>query len=172
MSTKHLVLIGLMGAGKSTVGERCAQLLDRPCIDTDEIVEAVAGATIAEIVTSEGEPAFRARELQAVVDACASPVPAVIACGGGAVLDPENRGRLRNAGFVVWLRAPADVLAERVADDVSTRPLLATYGAAATLERLAAVRDPTYEAVADAAVDTGGRSVDEVADAVVEAFRR
>jgi shikimate kinase len=172
MNAKHLILIGLMGAGKTTVGERCAKKLDRPFVDTDEIIEAVAGLTISEIFEAEGEAGFRARELQAVIDACAAPVPSVIACGGGAVLDPGNRSRLRAAGFVVWLRAAAEVLAERVADEAPERPLLAKHGAAATLERLAAVREPSYEAVAGATVDTDGRTVDEVADAVVEVFRR
>jgi shikimate kinase len=167
----HLVLVGLMGAGKTTVGERCAARLDRPFVDTDDLVEAVARRSVQELFADAGEAAFRDLERDAVRDATASPVAAVIACGGGAVLDAENRRLLRAAGTVVWLRASPAVLAERVdADDVD-RPLLTPRGSVSTLERLAIVRAAAYEAVADAAVDTEGRTVDEVADAVVEVYQ-
>jgi len=168
---RHLVLVGLMGAGKTTVGERCAERLVRPFVDTDEIVESVARRSVQEIFAEGGESAFRDLERDAVRDATASPVAAVIACGGGAVLDPENRRRLHAAGTVVWLRAAPAVLAERVdADDVN-RPLLAPRAAASTLERLALVRAAAYEAIADAIVDTDGLTVDEVADAVLQVWR-
>jgi shikimate kinase len=166
----HLVLVGLMGAGKTTVGERCAERLARPFVDTDVVVEALSGRSVQELFAEAGEGVFRDLERDAVRDAVASPVAAVIACGGGAVLDPENRRRLRRAGTVVWLRASPAVLAERVdADDVS-RPLLAARGAVATLERLAVVRAAAYAAVADTVVDTDGRTIDEVAAAVLEVY--
>jgi shikimate kinase len=169
--TSHLVLVGLMGAGKTTVGQRCAARLERPFIDTDDVVEAVARRSVQELFAEAGEGAFRELERDAVSDVTASPVATVIACGGGAVLDVDNRRRLQAAGTVVWLRASPGVLAERVdADDVD-RPLLAPRGAVATLQRLAVVRAAAYEAVADAAVDTDGRTVDEVADAVLEVYR-
>jgi shikimate kinase len=167
----HLVLVGLMGAGKTTVGERCAELLARPFVDTDDVVEAVARRSVNELFAEAGEAAFRELEQDAVRDVTASPVAAVIACGGGAVLDAENRRRLRAAGTVVWLRASPAVLAERVEADDAERPLLAPRGAVSTLERLAVVRAAAYEAVADAAVDTDGRTVDEAADAVLEVYR-
>jgi shikimate kinase len=152
------------------VGAECARRLDRPFVDTDELVEAVTGATIAELFASVGEQAFRAHERVAVADACASPVPAVISCGGGAVLDPENRRRLRDRGVVVWLRAAPDVLADRVRTDGVDRPLLGPAGAVTTLERLAVTRHDAYEAAAHTIVDTDGRTVDQVADAVLEAY--
>jgi shikimate kinase len=167
---RHLVLVGLMGAGKTTVGERCADRLARPFVDTDDVVEAMARRTVQELFAEGGEATFRALERDAVRDAIASPAAAVIACGGGAVLDPENRRRLREAGVVVWLRAAPAVLAERVDADGVERPLLTSRSAVTALERLAVVRAGAYEAVADAVVDTDGRTVDQVADAVLEVY--
>ena len=110
MAARHLVLIGLMGAGKTTVGARCAELMQRPFLDTDQLVEANARMGVADIFRHHGEQQFRVLERDAVEDACASPTPLVIACGGGAVLDPANRRRLRDCGLVVWLRASPAVL--------------------------------------------------------------
>src|SRR5260370_8663184 len=103
---RHLVRVGLMGAGKTTVGAACATRLARPFVDTDDVVEANTGMSVAELFAHEGEGRFRELERQAVVDACATPAPAVIACGGGAVVDADNRRRLHEAGFVGWLQAP------------------------------------------------------------------
>ena len=167
MSATHLVLVGLMGAGKTTVGERCAELLGRPFVDTDDVVEATAHATVAEIFEQFGEAHFRALERQAVADVVASPAPLVIACGGGAVTDAGSRARLRDAGVVVWLQAPTAVLQARVGE-TGSRPLL-QEGAAPALERLARQREPMYDGVAHATVDTEGRTVDEVADRVLAA---
>jgi shikimate kinase len=169
---RHLVLVGLMGAGKTTVGERCAERLTRPFVDTDDVVEAMARRSVREIFAEAGESTFRALERDAVRDANSSPAAAVIACGGGAVLDADNRRHLRTSGTVVWLRAEPSVLAERVDADGVERPLLAPRGAVATLERLAVVRAAAYEAVADVVVDTDGRPVDEVVDAVLEEYRQ
>lgn len=167
MSGKHLVLVGLMGAGKTTVGRRCAARLGRGFVDSDDVVIALAGgASVEDIFAAGGEAHFRELERQAIVDVCASPEPLVIGCGGGTVIDPENRRRLRTAGFVVWLRAPVAVLAARVGDGAS-RPLLAGDPVGA-LSRLSALREAAYDASADATVDTADRSVDEVVDAVLD----
>ena len=171
-SPRHLALVGLMGAGKTTVGARCAEGLGRPFVDTDDVVEATLGLSVPEIFAALGEPGFREHERRAVADVCASPVPLVIACGGGAVLDPENRARLRDTSLVVWLRAGPAALAERVADEVANRPLLRERGASATLARLDVLRAPAYEAAAHVIVDTEGRSVDQVAQAVLEELAR
>jgi shikimate kinase len=176
---RHLVLVGMMGAGKSSVGRRCAERLDRAFLDTDELVEANTRMGVADIFATHGEAQFRALERDAVHDACASPEPLVIACGGGAVLDPENRRELRDHGVVVWLQGSAEVLGARVAaDGTSTRPLLAGAGAGAdgdgpdaALARLFALRAPAYEATAHVLVDTEDRSVDDVAEAVLEEYR-
>jgi len=166
----HLVLVGLMGSGKSSVGEHCATLLGRPFVDTDELVAATAGATVPEIFAAQGETGFRALERTAVADVCASPEPLVIACGGGAVLDPDNRRQLRDHGVVVWLRAGTDELARRVGAG-DGRPLLQGGSPAATLARLAELRAPAYEAVAHVVVDTDGLEVGAVTDRVLEEFR-
>ena len=169
---RHLVLIGLMGAGKSTIGEACATRLDRPFVDTDRVVEGITGQSVAEIFRTGGEAAFRALEHQAVADACASPEPLVISCGGGAVLDPENRKQMRSHGCVVWLRAEPAVLAARVSHNLPDRPLLPPGRAADELERLSALRSAAYEGAAHVTVDTDERSIDEVADAVIEELAR
>ena len=168
MTAPHLVLVGLMGAGKTTVGRRCAAALERDFVDTDDIVEAATGMTVAAIFEQFGEARFRELERDSVRDVCASPVALVIACGGGVVLDAANRKQLRTSGFVVWLRASTATLGARVGDGAS-RPLLRD-GKLATLERLATQREPAYEGVADAVVDTDGRSIDAVARAVLAEF--
>jgi shikimate kinase len=165
---RHLVLVGLMGAGKSSVGRRCAARLERDFVDTDDVVERLAGMPIPEFFASAGEARFRALERDAVADVCASPTPLVVACGGGTVLDPDNRRRINASGFVVWLQAPVDVLTDRCGDG-RDRPLLAGNPRAA-LTRLLALREPAYEAIADIAVDTSGRDVDAVATEVLDAF--
>jgi shikimate kinase len=166
---QHLVLVGLMGAGKTSVGRRCAQRLGRRFVDTDELVVAAAGVPFADLWAAEGEAGFRARERVAVADAAASPEPLVIACGGGAVLDPDNRRVLRGGGFVVWLAAAPAVLASRLVGDDS-RPLLAQGDRTATLTRIGDARAAAYEAVAHAVVETDHRTQDEVADDVVARF--
>ena len=168
MGDKHLVLIGLMGAGKTTVGRLCAQRLGRAFMDTDDVVVALAGVNIDEIFRTGGEPRFRDLERAAVVDVCASPAPLVIGSGGGSVLDPENRRLLRAAGVVVWLRAPVTVLTARVGSG-ATRPLLAGDPERA-LARLEKLREPVYEAAAHCTVDTEGLDLAAVADAVVGAY--
>jgi shikimate kinase len=170
MTERHLVLVGLMGAGKTTVGQRCAELLQRPFVDTDELVVAAAGVPFDDIWSAEGEQGFRARERVAVADSAASPTPLVISCGGGAVLDAENRRALRAHGVVVWLLASSTELAARLMHDES-RPLLAGGDKTATLERLSALREPAYEAAAHVQVSTDGRTPDDVAATVLEELR-
>ena len=169
MSERHLVLVGLMGAGKTTVGQRCAELLDRAFLDTDELVVASAGVSFDDIWAAEGEPGFRAREKVAIADAVASPVPLVISCGGGAVLDADNRRALRSRWVVVWLIASSTELAARLVQDDS-RPLLEGGDKTTTLERFGLQREPAYEAAAHVRVETDGRRVDDVAAAVVEEY--
>ena len=168
MTRKHLVLIGLMGAGKTTVGLECAARLDRAFVDTDDLVTSVAQMSVETIFADLGEERFRQLEREVVADVCESPTPLVIACGGGTVVDPDNRRALRAAGLVVWLRAPTSTLLSRVGDG-STRPLLHGDPAGA-LERLGRLRELTYEAAAHAAVDTDDLDIEGVAAAVLALF--
>ena len=147
----HVVLVGLMGVGKSTVGRRLAKEMQRPFADVDEQVELRAGRTIPLLFAEQGEAAFRAAEAEVLADLLGRDAPLVVAAGGGVVATPGNRAALASAGaFVVWLRASTAFLAART--DPTHRPLLAG-DAAGTLTRLLAERAPLYELVADAVVD-------------------
>ena len=161
----------MMGAGKSTVGALAAAALGWRFVDVDDEVERRRGASVAELFAAEGEAAFRRRESELIADCLAADGPAVIAAGGGAVLDPVNRARIAEAGTVVWLRAPAGVLAARVGEDPG-RPLLAgAADATAKLDALLRERAPLYAAVASAVVDVEGRSAEDVAEEVVAVAR-
>lgn len=160
--------MGPMGAGKTTVGERAAERLGRPFVDTDDLITATTGATVSELFAARGEDGFRSLERVAVADAVAAPVASVISCGGGAVLDADNRAALAGAGYVVWLDADASVLAGRV--EGGERPLLATGDPVATLEGIRVLRSDAYDAVADVRIDTEGLEPDEVTDEVVAAY--
>lgn len=148
---RHVVLVGLMGVGKSTVGRRLAKELSRPFADVDEQVELHAGVTIPTIFRDLGEESFRKTESEVFAGLLLRPSPLVVAAGGGAVTGAANRAVLAESGaFVVWLRASAEFLAGRT--DPTHRPLLAN-DPESTLARLLAERTPLYEEVADVAVD-------------------
>ena len=166
--TGNLVLVGPRGAGKTVVGRAVARRLGRPFVDTDDEIVTRAAMPFDEIWKSGGEARFRELEREVVADVCAAPDPLVIASGGGAIVDPDNRRRFRASGVVVWLHAPTPVLAARVGDG-ATRPLLAGDPAGA-LARLGAARQDAYESAADAVVETEDRAIDDVADAVLDAY--
>jgi shikimate kinase len=159
----NIVLIGFMGAGKTVVGRALSERLGLQLFDTDRMVEEAAGQRIADLWDAEGEEGFRAREHDAVLQACAGS-GRVIACGGGAVLEIRNYGILKGAGTVVYLRAPATVLHDRVGIALD-RPLLREEGA---FDKLLAERQPAYESAADLIVDTDGRTPDDVAADIEE----
>lgn len=164
-----MVLVGLMGSGKTTVGRLLADRLGRPLIDSDDQVERREGRTVREIFETDGEPAFRRMEAAALAEAVACPTPAVIAAAGGVVLDPANRRLLRQAGPVVWLRADAAVLGER-AQSGEHRPLLAD-DPEGVLRRMQADRHDLYAEVADHQVDVGDRTPEQVVETVEELLR-
>jgi shikimate kinase len=166
MSAGHIVLVGMMGSGKTTVGRQVAARLGLEFIDSDEVVERETGRTVRAIFEVEGEAAFRALEADVLANALESPERAVIAAAGGVVLDPESRARLRRAATVVWLRAHPDVLAARV-NGADHRPLLGD-DPSGVLRRLADERAALYDCVADAVVDVDALAPDEAVARVLE----
>lgn len=160
-----------MGTGKSTVGRLLADGLGRQLIDSDQLIEASTGRTVRQIFATDGEPAFRTLETAALRAALADGEPAVIAGAGGVVLSADNRRALRSSdAFVVWLRADLAVLSDRAVSG-EHRPLL-DGDPDGTLRRMAVDRRALYEEVADATVDTAGRTPDEIADEIAELVRR
>jgi shikimate kinase len=153
-----------MGTGKTAVGREIARRLGRPFLDTDTLVVEAAGQSISEIFAGPGERRFRELERAAVAEACAVP-DAVVATGGGAMLDPENRARMKAAGPVVCLHADEDTILSRVGGD-ATRPLLLGGDTRERLRALRAERAAVY-AAADHHVETAGRSIGEVAEWVI-----
>jgi shikimate kinase len=159
----NVVLIGFMGAGKSVVGQALARAMRYTLWDTDAIVERDAGRTIAEIWEADGEEAFRDLEHEAVISA-AKGDRRVIACGGGAILQLRNYDVLKRSGTVVYLRAPAATLRERVKAGAG-RPLLKDPRA---FDELLAQRLPAYESAADVVIDTFGRPPEDIASEISE----
>ncbi len=163
---RHIVLVGMMGAGKSSVGRVLASKLDRPLLDTDDLVEAQTGRSVREIWATEGEPAYRLLESAVLSEALAAPTPSVIAAAGGIVLSDRNRTALTSSGaYVVWLLADVDVLVHRVRNG-GHRPLL-DDDPEGTLRQMYTDREPLYRDVAGAIVSVDSRSVNEVAQAVL-----
>jgi shikimate kinase len=165
--TARILLVGMMGAGKSTTGRLAASRLGWAYRDSDADVAAVTGLTVPELFAREGEAAFRRMEAAVLADACADPAPSVVSVAGGAVLSPENRRLIEASGTVVWLRARPQTLALRVGDGAG-RPLLGDDPATAMI-RLAAERAPFYAEVADLVIDVDELPPDAVADRVLEA---
>jgi shikimate kinase len=157
--SKHdnLYLVGLMGAGKTTVGRLLAKHYGCRFFDSDHEIEAHTGVKIPVIFEIEGEAGFRKREEAAIAELTALS-GVVLATGGGAVLSPNNRDKLRKNGVVVYLRGTPEHLYERTRHDRS-RPLLQTDNPLARLRELYTQRDPLYREVADIVVDTGRQSV-------------
>jgi len=148
----HVVLIGLSGSGKSSVGRRIAAMLGRPFRDADDQIEQRSGRTVRDIFALDGEPAFREIEAEVMADLLSSPDASVIAAGGGAVVTESTRKLLREPDvFVVWLTADPEFLASRTGKKAH-RPLLDDDPAAA-LARLLAERRAWYEEVADVTYD-------------------
>ena len=163
----QVILTGFMATGKTEVGRRLARVLGRPFVDIDGLIEAGAGKKVAEIFADEGEPRFRELERAAVAEACQVP-DAVVATGGGTLLDLDNRRRLAAAGPIVCLSAPPEDIARRAGKGTS-RPLLASRNGStdrlARIRALLAERAPVY-ALATHTVDTAGLGVDQVVERV------
>ena len=155
-----------MGSGKTTVARIAAQRLGRQVIDSDQVIERLTGRTVRQIFADDGEEAFRAFETDALLDALASPEPAVIAAAGGVVLREQNRTALKESNArIVWLCASPDVLVARAMSG-GHRPLL-DEDPAGTLQRMFREREALYREVADAVVFVDNRSPADVAEAVL-----
>jgi shikimate kinase len=167
----HIVLVGLMGTGKSSVGRHIAATLQRTFVDTDKRVEAVAGKSVREIFEQDGEMQFRSLEAAVVEEVLDAVEPTVIAAAGGVVTQERNRAtvlRHRDAGrcVVVWLRADINELLTRVRKGAH-RPLL-DQDPSGTLTAMASERAPYYEQVSSVVVDTDGKSISDVASDVLK----
>ncbi|MFZ1512557.1 MAG: shikimate kinase [Tabrizicola sp.] len=166
---KTVVLVGMMGAGKTAVGTALARQLGVEFRDSDEEIVRAANRTIAEIFERDGEPFFRARESE-VIGRLLRGTPCVLSTGGGAFLAATNRSLIHDVGVSVWLKADLELLWQRVRHK-TTRPLLRTPNPRETLRELYERRQPLY-AQADIVVESAAeRSIEEMASRVVEALK-
>jgi shikimate kinase len=167
---KTVVIVGMMGAGKTAVGTALAKILAVPFIDSDDEIISAANRSIAEIFERDGEQFFRSRETE-VLARLLRGTPCILSTGGGAFLAQGNRNLIKEAGLSVWLRADADLLWQRVRHK-TTRPLLRTPNPRETLLSLTAARDPVYSK-ADIIVESeADLSVDQMAQRVLQALAK
>jgi shikimate kinase len=162
-----IVLVGLMGAGKTKIGRLLAQRLEMPFVDADDQIVEAAGCSIEEIFERYGEAAFRDGERR-VVTRLLDGEPIVLATGGGSFIDPRTRARIKERGISIWLRAELDVLVNRTSRR-GGRPLLKNQDIKATLEKLMAERYPIY-AEADIVIDSGWHAVDSTVQRTLDAL--
>jgi shikimate kinase len=167
MQPDRVLLIGMMGAGKTTVGVRLSRLLGWRYLDNDQLLSIALGVDTREVQQQSGERALRFAESAALTVALTQAPPLVASVAGGVVLDPLDRDRLRNGGFVVWLRARIETLVERV--EGTDRPWLGKDPAAA-LRRLYAGRADLYQSVASYVVDVDTLSADTIAERIALAL--
>jgi shikimate kinase len=167
LGARSVVLIGMMGAGKSTIGRRLAARLGLPFFDADVEIEAAAGMSIPDIFETRGEPDFREGEARVIARLLDSG-PAVIAPGGGALMRKETRDRIRDKAVSIWLKADVDIIMRRVKRR-SDRPLLRTADPEATVGRLLSEREPIYQQ-ADLTVWSRDVPHDKIVDECVEAL--
>jgi len=169
MGNGNIFLVGMMGAGKTTLGRALASRLEREFVDTDRALVERTGVPVATIFEIEGEEGFRRREA-AVLDELCGHDGRVVATGGGVVLEERNRSRMRESGTVVYLRARLESLWERTRQD-TTRPLLATPNPRSRLAQLLEEREPLYRDTAHVIVDTGSQSAATLVNRVLAALR-
>ena len=168
-SQRTIVLVGLMGAGKSSIGRRLATRLGIPFVDADSEIEAAAGESIPDIFARHGEQAFRDGERRVIARLLERP-PHVLATGGGAFMDPETRSRIAATGISVWLRANIETLVRRLEKSRTQRPLLAQGDLRERVQELMDQRYPTY-AEADIVIETGEGPHEPVVDAILAALK-
>ncbi|MBN9599166.1 MAG: shikimate kinase [Afipia sp.] len=167
LGSRLIVLVGMMGSGKSTVGRRLAARLHLAFVDADQEIEAAAGMSIPDIFATHGEPHFRDGEAK-VIARLLDEGPRVLATGGGAVLREETRDRIRDRAVSIWLKADGDVILRRVKRRTE-RPLLQTADPAGTIDRLIAERGPLYE-LADIAILSRDVPHEKIVDECIDAL--
>jgi shikimate kinase len=167
LGRRSVVLVGMMGAGKSSIGRRAALRLGIPFVDADSEIEKAAGMSITDIFAVRGEAEFRAGEARVLLRLLDSG-PQVLATGGGAFINPQTRAAICSKGISIWLKAEVDVLMKRIRRR-HDRPLLQTADPAATLRRLMEERDPIY-ALADITVQSREVTHDKIVDEIVSAL--
>ncbi len=166
MTKRHILLIGFMGTGKSTVARRLSVKLHLPISDTDKMIEKEAGMSISEIFEKQGEPAFRAMETELLKKLAGMP-PMIISCGGGMAMRPENAALMKAAGTVVLIEASPETILERVSRN-DLRPLLRGKKNIASITEMMEARRERYEAAADFSVMTDNEGApDDVAMAII-----
>lgn len=168
--SQSIVLVGPMGAGKSTIGKLLAGILHLPFADSDRVIEDRTGADIPWIFDVEGEDGFRQRETAVLKDLLVAQ-PMVLATGGGIVVREENRDLLKGDSVVVYLTASIDQLVERTYKD-KKRPLLQVADPEAKIRELIAFRDPLYQEVADIVIQTDRRGPKAVAQEIAQQYQR
>jgi shikimate kinase len=168
-----IVLIGYRCTGKTSVGKRLAERLGIPFYDTDELIQRDAGKTIRELVDQEGWDAFRARE-RAIIKQLPLSADAVIAAGGGAIMDAANRKALKEKRLCVWLTADVRTIVERMRDDSASaaqRPSLSGDGLEQETAKILEARRPFYQEMADCTIDTSGKGINVIGDEILSALR-
>ena len=165
---KTVALVGMMGAGKTSLGRRLAARLEVPFRDADQEIETAAGLSVSEIFAKFGEPYFRDGERRVIARLLGEP-PHILAAGGGAFIDPATRAALKQRALTVWLKAPAHVLLSRVKKR-DTRPLLQGGDPKETIEKLLAIREPVY-AEADITLECVDESHGAAMDRILAALR-
>jgi len=168
LGRRSIVLVGMMGAGKSTIGRRLAGRLRLPFLDADIEIEAAAGMSIPDIFETHGEPHFRDGEAR-VIARLLDNGPAVLATGGGAFMREETRNRIRDKAVSIWLKADVDIIMRRVKRRAD-RPLLQTEDPAATVSRLLELREPVYQS-ADLTIWSRDVPHERIVDECIEALR-
>lgn len=166
---ENIILVGLMGAGKSTIGRSLAKLLQKDFYDSDRVIEERTGVDISTIFEIEGEQGFRDREEQVIAELCEKD-NIVLATGGGCILREANRLNMKERGHVVYLRTTASLLYSRIRYDKS-RPLMQTKSPIDTLKKLLDDREPYYLEVADTIIMTGKQKVSVIVKRVEESLK-
>lgn len=171
----HLFLIGYRGSGKSTLGRSLSDLLSLPLVDTDHLVESMAGKTIATIFAEAGEAGFRDLESAAIESVANQTHPQIVSLGGGSILRESNRSLIAASGWTAWLTASPETLASRIAGDPATqanRPALSKLGVLAEISSILEQRQPYYSQVANSTYNTDLLSLDELVNKVARDYQQ